>query len=277
VRAAEPARGGGRQPALLPQVDGHPAARELGDALDGRLERVREREPRDRLADDGDHGLRARQRERRELGAPALPEGDGGAAGEGGQAVEGLGRRLLVEVELERAHRRLAQRDRHGHVRPTAHGVAPALVDRPLNRLGRRGAVRDLAVEAVHGEHPGRGVRLDAPGDGGDGACGLGCQTRDLRRRLGFVRTRRERIARRLEGKASARSVGAAAAGEALELGDRGGLRGGEAREREHPGRERAGHAIELEDRDRRARRAGREDPHGGRSRPGGRAPKGCR
>src|SRR5206468_11288362 len=60
VRAFEPAGGRGREAAALTEIDGHvPAGGELADALDRGVERVRERELGDRLADDADDRLGA--------------------------------------------------------------------------------------------------------------------------------------------------------------------------------------------------------------------------
>jgi len=50
----------GQQPPVLAQVDAHAIDRQqLGDPLDRRLEGVREREPGDRLAHDGEERARA--------------------------------------------------------------------------------------------------------------------------------------------------------------------------------------------------------------------------
>ena len=79
-----------------------PAAGQLGDPLDGGLERVGERELRDRLADDADDRLRALQSPRDELDAPAAPQGKRRARGEGREELQLLLRRAAVlERELK--------------------------------------------------------------------------------------------------------------------------------------------------------------------------------
>ena len=65
VRAGQPDARGGVQPVVFAQVDGKPVCLEqLADPGDCRLERVRERELADRLADDGQEGTRSLELER---------------------------------------------------------------------------------------------------------------------------------------------------------------------------------------------------------------------
>ena len=72
VCADEAARGSRGEAFALTQVDGHVAAvRGLLDALDRGVERVYQREPRNRLADDADDGLQARERDGDETDAAA--------------------------------------------------------------------------------------------------------------------------------------------------------------------------------------------------------------
>ena len=114
VCADEAARGGRGEAFALAQVDGHVAAvRELRDALDRGVERVCKREPRDRLADDADDGLRARERDGDETDAAAPSKSESRPCDEWREHVElFLRRRARGEVELHGARRRFAERDR---------------------------------------------------------------------------------------------------------------------------------------------------------------------
>jgi hypothetical protein len=111
--AREAPSGSRRQTIALAQVDRDvTAAGQLGDALDGCLQRVREGELRDRLADDADDGLRAAQCEGDEADAPAAPERERRPCGERGEQLEVVLRASVLEVELERRHRWLAEGQR---------------------------------------------------------------------------------------------------------------------------------------------------------------------
>ena len=121
VRAGQAAAGRRRQPSLVAQVDGEPlGAEELGHPLDGRLQRVCERELRDRLADDGQKCSGPLQLLRQRSGPFAGAERVRGPHAEGREARELVLRRGVVgcEEQLERAHRRLAEEDRRRGLRP---------------------------------------------------------------------------------------------------------------------------------------------------------------
>jgi hypothetical protein len=114
VRAGEPALGRGLEPlALLDQVNGHAVGIEqLADAVDGRVERVGQRELGDRLADDRQEGARSLEL-LGQLAAPlARAQGVRRPHSEGGEIREHEWIGRLVEDELERAEGRLAELQR---------------------------------------------------------------------------------------------------------------------------------------------------------------------
>ena len=141
VRAGQLALGRRLEPpGLGGEVDGEPLrAEQAGDVLDRGVERVRERELRDRLADDRQQRARALELDRERLPPLAGAQRVGGADGEGAEPVEQrIARvRLVGEQQLQRALRRLAELQRHdraallqrldreraGHVARAADGV----------------------------------------------------------------------------------------------------------------------------------------------------------
>ena len=117
VPRAETASRGGVQPAVLAQVDADLLdLQQLRDALDRRLERVREREARDRLADHLEQRARAVELELDVGGALGGAERMRRAGRERGERRQvGLGRDELLAVEqLQRGERRLAERQCRG-------------------------------------------------------------------------------------------------------------------------------------------------------------------
>ena len=138
VRSRQTSCGPRDEAALLTEVDGDlSGGRELGHALDRGVERVRERELRDRLADDGDERLRALERSLDLSRAPAASEREPGVGpnGESGRArapppirVEGKpqgGRQAAPRGERVQSH----DPDRTGA------GLAPG--ERAPDALGR--------------------------------------------------------------------------------------------------------------------------------------------
>src|SRR5439155_4886580 len=142
--------------------------------------------------------------------AAAAPQREGGSRGERRQELEILvGRAAVLEIELERSHRGLPQRESG---RPPAvsrlnlHGgddaarSLPESRERVLDRL----ATRRAPAEAESREERRRCVGLDAPQSGRLSAGGFGCEPNDVLRRFGFVRACGERLAEELERSALA-------------------------------------------------------------------------
>ena len=117
VRAGEPTRRAGREPALVEQVDREPlGADELPELLGRSLERVLERELLVRLSDDGEKRARLRELCLDSPGPPARSERVCGARREVAELLDEVGARdqLGREHELEQAEGRFAEllRDR---------------------------------------------------------------------------------------------------------------------------------------------------------------------
>ena len=163
--------------------------------LDRRVERVGERELRDRLADDRQQRARALELDRERLPPFAGAQRVGGADGEDAEPVEQrVARvRLVGEQQLQRALRRLAELQRHdgaaflqrldreraGHVARAADGVER---DRRRKRRARE-----------RGQH--RALLLVAPDDAGARAGRLGRERRHLVGGAGLVGAGRQRVA----------------------------------------------------------------------------------
>src|SRR5205823_10144549 len=129
VAGGETASGGGQQLAAVAQVDADAVDREqLGGPLERGLQRVREGEPRDRLADDRQECARPVELELELTRALAGAQRVRGANAERRQRTElALGRRIAVE-KLEDAERRLAELDRDDEaVVPLLHRPWPPL------------------------------------------------------------------------------------------------------------------------------------------------------
>ena len=138
MRPGEPPCSRGLEPrilALLHEVNGEPVGPEqLADALDRSLERVRERELCDRLADDRQERPCALELDREGAAPLARAQRVRGANGEGCEPREHeiVGLALGLEEELERAERRLAELQ-GGECAAVAE---PLDLDRPCLRLG---------------------------------------------------------------------------------------------------------------------------------------------
>jgi hypothetical protein len=276
VRTGEPAFRGRRQPvALARQVERDArGVEQLGDEIDGGLERVREGELGGRLADDGEQRARAVELERERLGARARPEGMRGADAEGGQAGELLRARLVVRLEqqLQQPDGRPAERQADGD--PAAAGEVGGLqrLDRPA--LGERGVgERAHAGEAGVGlepEPPRRrqlAVRLQLPDDADRRADGGGGDARHLGGGVRRVERRRERLAGELER--GPRQLGGRAVAVRERAQDERDVAGGELRRRALGVVEVLGGAVELDVGRRlpRCQRGQRQDQHGPRGR----------
>ncbi len=114
VRSRHLARGGGLEPAVLAEVDAdRPHVEQARQADDGGLERVRERELRGRLVDDGEQVARALELATELVRTLQRAQGLAGPGDErrdrGERALLRHGRR--PEHELEHADRRLADRE----------------------------------------------------------------------------------------------------------------------------------------------------------------------
>ena len=137
---ARPRAGGGNEPVLLgAQIDADALdAEQLRHALDGGLERVRERQLRGRLADDGEQ-RRACARARARASAPRALERKRlrGADAERREQRELRGVRLVAgsEEELEQPDGRLAERQRRRDRRSPPAAAPP---DRPRPARARR-------------------------------------------------------------------------------------------------------------------------------------------
>ena len=209
VRALQAPLGRGRQPFALPEVDGDvPARGQLRDPLDGGLERVRERETRDRLTHDGKDRLRAPQGESDELGAPGPAESHRRA---GREARQEVGLRLgcsFREDQLERPGRRLTERDDDRVLDARDPGFAPTGFERGLNALRRPVERARIALEAVCGEERRGNVSFHAPEEDEAGAARLGRQADDLLGELALVGSCGKRVADQLEREARALGLG---------------------------------------------------------------------
>jgi hypothetical protein len=207
VRSFEPAGRRGGQPVAFAQVHGDVSARgQLCDPLDRGLQGVRKGELGDCLADDADDRLRAPKRGCDQAHSAAAPERERRTRRERHEDREDALVRLRVEVELQRADRRLPERDGRdagarsvvarrasGHEGPLAIGERGPDVLLPLAMVG------GVAVEPVPCEERGRGVGLDAPERCADRPRGEGGKADDLLRRLRFVRSGDEGFAEELE------------------------------------------------------------------------------
>ena len=185
--AVETAGRPGDEAALVAQVDGDlPARGQLGNALDRDLERVRQREPGDRLADDRDERLRAPERRLDLGGVTAAAQRERRSRAEGRQALQPrLGSSLGVEGEPERRGGRLSQR--HGVEKPGARARrAPvAALERAPYALGRLDGAGRSSAEAVRGEERRRRPFLiEPPERSSRRADGLGGEPHDLPRGL---------------------------------------------------------------------------------------------
>ena len=277
VRAGEAAAGRRREPALLAEVDGEPlGAEQLGHPLDGRLQRVGERELRDRLPDDREERARPLQLLRQRARPLAGPEGVRRPDAEGREARELVLRRRLAggKEELQSAHRRLAEEDRRRGSRPEArlHCYRPRILERARGRIAGAG---DHRLGLAHAEgadedrpHVLRAVR--PPEERGSGSHRLGGEPRHLLGRPQLVGAGREGLARELERAVSLRRlvplVPEGAHGEphlVREQARQHALVGGEAPARAH----------QLEARDRPAVERDRDLEDGSQARPLGRAP----
>jgi hypothetical protein len=205
VTALEPTRGGRREAFALAQIDPEVrAARQLGDAIDGRLQRVRERKLRNRLADHADDRLGAPQRAGDEPDAPAAAQRERGARGKRREKLEvALGGPAVVEVELQGCDRRLPEHERRDALPSVRVGTehddsARALLDGP-ERLLDRVSSRRSPTEAEGREEGGRCVRLEPPKSRARGSGCLGGEADDLLCRLCLVGPGGERLAEELE------------------------------------------------------------------------------
>ena len=136
-----PAAGGDREPSLLAEVDGDPArVEQRADALDRGVERVREREARDRLADDGEERPAALELADRLARAPRRAQRVRGAHREAGQPVELRRQRCTAarEPKLQacRAGARRAGRSRSGPRRGRPARRRSESLRRSLSQLG---------------------------------------------------------------------------------------------------------------------------------------------
>src|SRR5256714_1481846 len=112
VRAREAALRCGLEPVVFDEVDGQPLCRQqLPHAFDGGLERVRERELGDRLADDREERLGALEVLGKRPATFAGTERVRGADGKSGESRQqrAVGIRCLGEDELEGTQRRLPE------------------------------------------------------------------------------------------------------------------------------------------------------------------------
>ena len=195
-----PARGNDGLP-VLAEIDGDAVgAEELRDTLDRGVERVGERQPRDRLADHGQQRAAPLELEPGLAGALRRTEGVRGANGEArelGAAVI-VGRAARREPELERAERRLAELHGDG----VSLAALAALRERPLLLDGQpRGGLQlgvrlDLTVSSFDLERPG----THAPDERRFRSGGERCQAGDTPCRALVVRDGGERVAGDVQG-----------------------------------------------------------------------------
>ena len=268
VVAAQAARGGVDEAVALTQVDRDLGARrQLGDPLHGGLERVREREVGDRLADDADDGLRPAQRERDEMGSPRAAKGDADSSREAREECRVQGLRGVVPFELERARGRLAERhDQAARARGLGLLVPRGCVsplDRCRDRVGGLVELGRSALEALSGEEGGRRLLLDPPEQAPRRARDLARDAHDVLGELHLVGAGRERLSHRVEGRLAAPG-GSERPERVVHLEREADVSRGEPRERPSRGVERRPVQVELE---RRADGAARSRAPGGRGR----------
>ena len=186
------------RPAILTEIDGDAVgAEQLGNALDRRVERVREGQASDRLADDRQQCPAPLELEPGLTGALRRTERVRGADGEAGElrACPLVRRAARRKAQLQRADRRLAQLQRHrlALAPVAAHRHRPLLLLdgrardglEPRIRLDRAMATLGLELSATQAPHErcfrscsDHGEPGDAPGgalvvgDGGERVSG---------------------------------------------------------------------------------------------------------
>jgi hypothetical protein len=209
VGSRHAALGGAEQLLVVEQVDGKPVdAEHVRDALDHRLEGVRERELRHRLSDDAEQGLRPLELRRLGCGALACPKEIRRADREVRKGFELLPRRrrLAAEEELQSTESRAPELKR-GRV---ARRCRQTLPDRLQNPAPARleGAHRELPCPiefACGGRGAERGGELGlaavrgAPEHAARGACRFGGKPGDVLGRTLLVGAGGERVACELE------------------------------------------------------------------------------
>ena len=127
------------------------------DALDRRLQRVRERELRDRVADDGEQRPAALELEPGVAGALGGTQGVGGPDGEAGELLHPVLVRRPADrkTNLERAQHGLAELERHDRYRSASFdGDSAGLFDDRVRRSGELCVGHDRPVGAGDLERP---------------------------------------------------------------------------------------------------------------------------
>ena len=185
VRAREAALRCGLEPVVFDEVDGQPLCRQqLPHAFDGGLERVRERELGDRLADDREERLGALEVLGKRPAAFAGTERVRGADGEGGEPRQqrAVGIRCLREDELKGAQRRLPElkggEGAHAVVERVHRDGLARLVG-PPRRVERRHRGRSALRPRDSGQQR-VAVILVAPHEADQGSGGLGRERSDV-------------------------------------------------------------------------------------------------
>ena len=221
VRTLDPAARRHCDLVSLRQVDRDAiSVEEVCDALDRGLERVRERELRDRFADDGEECAAALELEPGVAGELGRTQRVCGPHGEARELLDRLlvGRPARREPNLERAESRLAELERdHVWGGPVAEGVPVGLLDDSARGPGELFVCDDRPVRARDLEHA-----VAQPPDGRGNTTGRDrCEPRHPCRSSIVGRQRGERVADDADGAVSSGSRGAAfqSRGQPGELG----------------------------------------------------------
>ena len=192
--------------------------------------------------------MRALERQGHEPDSPAASQGERRPDGEGREPLQlRLLRAILVEGELERRDRRLAERERVEPPRPQPLRLSVARGERSADVVARVAGLGRTAGEALRCEQGGRRLGLKAPDGRAGGARRLGGEADDVLGRLRLVGARGQRLAEELQrGLGQLSSAVGALARRAIEPHGHGHMGGSCAGERLLPERERL-RAEELE------------------------------
>jgi hypothetical protein len=205
VPARDAAAGGREQPSVLAEVDADLVdLQELGDSLDGRLERVRERETGDRLADDLEERPRPLEIELERARPVRRLQRVRGARRESGERrqIVGVRHRFRRVEELQRRERRLAERKGGDVLQRSGQRLLAGDRGRPprLEHLARdRGGGGQCSLDLADARQPLGHVAGDAPQDTAARTGRLGGDPHGLVPGAAHVAAGRECLARELE------------------------------------------------------------------------------
>ena len=207
MRTVEPAARGRGDLFTVGQVDGDAiGVEQVRDALDHRLEGVRERELRDRLAEDREQRATALELEPGIVGQLRRPQHMGGADGEARELLDSVPARRSSgrEPNLEHAEDRSAELERHQLCRRGRAGNRRAgLLDDGVRRQGELVVDHDRPVGAGHLER----LSAQAPHDRRIASGGDGREPGDTRRGAVLGREHGQGVARDIEHAVAARAL----------------------------------------------------------------------